>query len=121
MIQRIATVGVYVENQDRALEFWRDRVGFEVKRRESMGNAGDWIEVAPPGAGSRIAIYPKSLMTNWEEMKPSIVFECQDIQAAFESLQANGVEFVDQPKKMAWGTYAKFRDLDGNEFLLKGP
>ena len=121
MIQRIPTVAVYVENQDRALEFWRDRVGFEVTRRESMGNAGDWIELAPQGVGSRSVIYPKSLMTNWEEMKPSIVFECRDIQAAFESLKASGVEFVNQPKKMAWGTYAKFRDLDGNELLLKGP
>ena len=49
------------------------------------------------------------------------MFECRDIQAAFESLKASGVEFVNQPKKMAWGTYAKFRDLDGNELLLKGP
>ena len=86
-----------------------------------MGNAGDWIELAPQGVGSRIVIHPKSLMTNWEEIKPSIVFECRDIQAAFESLKASGVEFVNQPKKMAWGTYAKFRDLDGNESLLKGP
>ena len=44
MIQRIATVAVYVEAQDRALEFWRDRVGFEVTKRESMESAGDWLE-----------------------------------------------------------------------------
>ena len=121
MIQRIATVAVYVEDQNRALEFWRDCVGFELTRRQSMGNAGDWLELAPPGADSRIVVYPKSLMNNWEEMKPSIVFECEDVQAAFESLKARGVEFVDDPMQMAWGTYVKFRDLDGNEFLLKGP
>ena len=85
-----------------------------------MGSAGDWLELAPKGAGSRIVIYPKSLMSNWQELKSSIVFECDDIEATFQALKDRGVEFVDEPKKMAWGSYAKFRDFDGNEFLLKG-
>ncbi len=43
------TVGVYIENQDAALDFYRDKLGFELRRRLSMGTGGDWIEVAPPG------------------------------------------------------------------------
>ena len=121
MIQQIATVAVYVEDQERALEFWRDRVGFEMRRRESMGNAGSWLEVAPKGAGSRLVLSPKSLMPNWQELKASIMFECEDIHGACESLKANGVELMGEPRQMAWGTYVSFRDTDGNEFLLKGP
>ena len=83
MIQQIATVAVYVDDQERALEFWRDRMGFEMRRRESIGKAGSWLEVAPKGAGSRLVLYPKSLMTNWQQLKPSIVFECDDLQAAW--------------------------------------
>ena len=60
-------------------------------------------------------------MSNWEELKPSIVFEYEDIESTFRSLQGRGVEFLEDPKKMAWGAYARFRDPDGNEFLLKGP
>ena len=120
MIQGIATVAVYVEDQDSALEFWRDRMEFEVRARESMGKAGFWLGVAPKGAESRLVIYPKSLMPNWQELKTSIVFECDDIRSTYESLKGRGVEFLEEPKKMAWGTYVRFRDTDQNEFLLKG-
>ena len=41
MIQRIATVAVYVEDQEKALEFWRERMGFEVRAQQPMGTAGD--------------------------------------------------------------------------------
>ena len=110
MIQRIATVAVYVDDQDRAQEFWRDRVGLELRRRESMGSAG-----------SRPVLYPKSLMSDWANRKPSIVFECEDFQATFDAMNGRGGQFTEEPKKMAWGTYATFRDTDGNEFLLRGP
>ena len=49
MIQQIATVAVYVDDQERALEFWRDRMGFEMRRRESIGKAGSWLEGRPRG------------------------------------------------------------------------
>ena len=120
MIRRIATVAVYVEDQDAALAFWRDQVGFEVRRSESMGKAGVWLEVAPEGAGSRLVIYPKSAMDDWAERKPSIVFECDDVQAAYETMKSRGVSFTAEPRKMPWGTYTTFSDPDGNEFLLKG-
>ena len=106
MIRQIATVAVYVEDQEKALEFWRDRMGVEVRRNESMGEAGNWLEVAPGGAASRLVLYPKSLMTNWAELKPSIVFECDDIRGTYDSLKAKGVEFLDELAEMAWGTYA---------------
>ena len=48
------------------------------------------------------------------------MFECDDIQATYESLKDKGVEFEEEPKTMSWGAYATFRDTDGNEFLLKG-
>ena len=121
MIQRIATVAVYVDDQNAALAFWRDQVGFEVRRSESMGKAVIWLEVAPEGAGSRLVVYPKSAMDDWAERKPSIVFECDNIQAAYESMKSKGVRFTGEPTKMAWGTDATFSDPDGNEFLLKGP
>ena len=121
MIRRIATVAVYVDDQEAALAFWRDRAGFEVRREEAMGMAGTWLEVAPPGAESRVVIYPRSLMTNWRELKPSIVFECDDLAVTHAAMSDRGVEFTEPPKKMAWGTYATFVDPDGNEFLLKGP
>lgn len=60
-------------------------------------------------------------MPNWQELKPSIVFECDDIHTTYETLKGRGVEFVEEPKTMSWGTFAEFRDTDSNEFLLRGP
>jgi predicted enzyme related to lactoylglutathione lyase len=121
MIRKIATVGVYVTDQAGAKEFWTKRVGFELRRETPMGPGGSWLEVAPPKAESCLVIYPRAMMENWAELKPSIVFECDDCAAAYEEMKARGVKFVDAPKSMPWGTFAKFVDEDGNEFLLKGP
>jgi predicted enzyme related to lactoylglutathione lyase len=120
MIKRIATVGVYVEDQSKSLEFWTKQAGFEVRRNTPMGPAASWIEVAPPGAESCFVIYPRALMENWRELKASLVLECDDIEATVARMKENGVTFTSEPQTMSWGTYAKFIDLDGNEFMLKG-
>jgi predicted enzyme related to lactoylglutathione lyase len=120
MIQKIATVAVYVEDQQKALQFWTEKVGFVVHENHPMGPNANWIEVGPKNAETRLVLYPKALMPNWHEMKPSIVFSCDDIFATYQHMAENGVQFIEEPKKMPWGTYARFVDMDGNEFLLKG-
>ena len=57
-------------------------------------------------------------MSDWAERKPSIVFECDDTQATFDVMKGKGVEVTQELQKMACGTFATFRDTDGNEFLL---
>jgi lactoylglutathione lyase len=121
MIKKIATVGVYVTDQARAREFWTKKVGFELRRETPMGPAGSWLEVAPPGAESCLVIYPWAMADNAAELKPSIVFDCDDCAAAYEQMKARGVKFLDAPQSMPWGTFVKFVDEDSNEFLLKGP
>ena len=59
-------------------------------------------------------------MDNWAERKPSIVFDCADIQKMVESLKDRGVEFTQEPRAMQWGTYDIFKDVGGNEFALRG-
>jgi lactoylglutathione lyase len=120
VIKQIATVGVYVEDQQQAIAFWTEKVGFELRANRPMGPSGSWVEVAPQRADSCLVLYPKSMMTNWAELKPSIVFTCEDIEGTYELLKGNGVEFKGELQKMQWGTFATFLDTDGNEFLLKG-
>ena len=120
MITHIATVAVYVAEQEKAEQFWIQKVGFELKRKEPMGPKAFWLEVGPKNQSTNLVIYPKSMMANWAELKSSIVFNCDHFEATYERLKGNGVEFLEAPKKMQWGTYAQFRDPDGNVFLLKG-
>jgi lactoylglutathione lyase len=121
MIEHIKTVPVYVEDQQQSLSFYTQTLGFEVRRNEPMESRGNWIEVAPCGAQTCLVIYPRALMPDWQELQPSVVFQCDDVEATCAGLAARGVRITEQPREMAWGTYAKFADPDGNEFLLTAP
>jgi predicted enzyme related to lactoylglutathione lyase len=118
MITRLKTQTVYVADQDKALAFYRDALGFEVRRDASMGPAGRWIELAPKGAESCLVLFPKSMMEDWDKRAPSIVFACADTVATCDELRRRGVELRKQPQKMGWGTFASFLDPDGNELGL---
>jgi lactoylglutathione lyase len=120
MITKIATAAVYVEDQQKAKTFWTEKVGFDVFAERQMGPGNFWLEVGPKGAETALVIYPKSLMTNWAELKPSIVFVTDDIKATYQTMKDNGVEFEGELNEMQWGTFATFKDEDGNSFLLKG-
>jgi predicted enzyme related to lactoylglutathione lyase len=119
MIKCIATQAVYVSDQRAAEDFWRNKVGFEAVSRRDIGDELYWLEVAPPGAQSRLVLYPKSLMNDWSERKPSIVFECEDVDRTYEELKDRGVDVGDPPIDMQWGRFGSFKDLDGNVFGLR--
>jgi lactoylglutathione lyase len=120
LIKRIANVAVYVEDQQAATIFWTEKVGFELIRKDEMFPGSYWIEVAPKGAESSLVIYPKEVMNDWEQRKPSIVFESDDIHKLYETLKTNGVQIHGEPEKMKWGTFIQFNDNEGNEFVVKG-
>lgn len=116
MITKIANATIYVDDQQKALDFWQN-LGFEIRADNDMGNGFRWIEVAPPGAETCIAIYPKQLMP--DRNSSSVVFVCDNVQEMWREMKEKGVQFKEEPKKMPWGTFAIFQDEDGNEFVLK--
>jgi lactoylglutathione lyase len=112
MITQIATVSIYVEDQQLSLKFWTDKMGFEVKSNHSMGPNASWIELGPSSLPLQakemqsccsIVIYPRSMMSNWREFKPSIVFLCDDLEKTYRDLRSKGVNFVEEPKKNGMG------------------
>ena len=119
MIKSIGTVAVYVEDPAKALDFWTKKVGFVKKADNDMGNGFRWIEVAPKDAQSALVLYPKKLMPIWNELKASIMLECLDLAKVCQLLKSNGVEITREPQRMTWGSFASFKDEDGNDFLLR--
>jgi lactoylglutathione lyase len=119
VIKHIATAAVYVSDQDQALRFWIEQVGFVVHSEHKIDAEARWIEVGPPGAESCLVIYPRSMMHDWGERKPSIVFACQEIQGTFELMRDNGVVFKEEPRKLPWSMFATFLDPDGNLYGLR--
>lgn len=117
-IERIRTAAVYVSDQEQAVRFWTEKVGFELRDEKPMGPHARWIEIAPHGAESCLVIYPRALMKDWAERKSSIVFACRSVAATYELLRSRGVEFAQEPTAMPWGNFAAFVDPDGNWFGL---
>jgi predicted enzyme related to lactoylglutathione lyase len=118
MLGPIKTVTVYVDDQQKAVEFYTQKLGFEVRRSLPMGPNANWVEVSPSGAQTCIVLYPKAMMPNSTELKLSVVFHCPDMEAACRQLESLGVRIGMAPKEMPWGMFATFLDLDGNEFGL---
>ena len=87
-----------------------------------MGPDTKWLEVGPQGAESCLVIYPKSndgMMKDLAERKPSVVFECQDLQEKYQEMSSREVTFTEPPKQMPWGQFAIFLDTEGNWFGLR--
>ena len=114
MFGAIKTVGVYVEDQAKAIDFYVGVLGFEVRRRMQMGADAEWVEVGPPGAETCLVIYPRALMPDWAERKSSLVFYCPDVRDTVETLGERGVTIAMEPGDLPWGTFAAIEDPDGN-------
>jgi lactoylglutathione lyase len=122
MIHHVATVAVYVRDQDAAVEFYVDKLGFELRADRSMGPGPRWIEVAPPGAQTSIVLATKDFPVGSEEKiggYTEIQLEAEDIEGTYEELTRRGAAFTVKPELQPWGRWhSQFVDPDGNEFYL---
>jgi catechol 2,3-dioxygenase-like lactoylglutathione lyase family enzyme len=113
-------VAVYVNDQEAALRFWTEQVGFELRTDERYGEEHRWIEVAPPGAETVLALvrpqHPDHPEPGW---RTGISFDTPDVEVAHATLSERGVD-VDEIMRMGDPVppLASFRDLDGNEFMF---
>jgi lactoylglutathione lyase len=126
MLTSIGTITVYVTDQEKALEFYTQKLGFEKRADMPMGPNQRWIEVALPGTQTRILLYKSTPdapgADTYEDAKARIgkqtgmVLEVNDIEATFVQLKSNGVSIVDEPQKQPWGWWGVFADQDGNTY-----
>ncbi|MFC6883826.1 MULTISPECIES: VOC family protein [Actinomadura] len=111
-ITQLATVGIHVADQEKAVEFYVRELGFEVRRDAPFGN-GRWIEVAPPGAATTIALVP-------EGAPAGIRLTTRDAGADHADLRARGVDADAEVMRMGPAVPPMFgvRDPDGNHLIL---
>lgn len=120
-ITRVSTVFLPVADQDRALAFYRDQLGFEVVSDVAYGEGARWVEVVPPGSSTVIALNgPADQRPGFEPGgMATFSLETGDLDAAIATLAGRGVAF-DEPIRMEPPVppMAFFRDPDGNQVLL---
>lgn len=122
MIDKVATMCIFVNDQDKAKEFYINTLGFELREDQPMGPDSRWVAVAPKGAQTEVILY--KMDQNWEHYKPTmgksqaLTFNVPDMNATHAELKAKGVKFVSEPDKQPWGTFATIADPEGNQLLL---
>jgi catechol 2,3-dioxygenase-like lactoylglutathione lyase family enzyme len=123
---------IWVKNQQEALEFYRDKLGFEVDTDASIGDDYRWLTMRIPGQPhfEIILMEPKAGMMLDEESAAQLrslidkgvlgggVFDADDIYKTYDELKARGVQFKGPPSVQSWGTATVLFDNSGNWFSI---
>ena len=133
-MMKIASAQVWVHDQDEALAFYTEKLGFEVRTDATLPELGNfrWLTVSPAGQpdvaivlmaipgppvmDEEVANQVRSLMATG--FAGAIFLTTEDCQASYEELKARGVEFTEEPEERPYGIDSGFRDPSGNSFRL---
>jgi predicted enzyme related to lactoylglutathione lyase len=118
MIKRIKFLGIPVRDQDRALSFYTEKLGFRVFTDQQFSETQRWIELSIPGAETGIVLFTPQGHEDRIGTFVNTSWEVADIDKTYAELQAKGVEFDGPPQKQPWGTFLKMKDSEGNLIVL---
>jgi catechol 2,3-dioxygenase-like lactoylglutathione lyase family enzyme len=134
MIKHLSAVNVWVHDQDEALAFYTEKLGFEVRQDVTLAELGDfrWLTVGPKGqddvALALMAIPgpPVFEPETGEQIRAvmakgvagGLFFATDDCRATYEELRGRGVEFTEEPADRPYGVDAALRDPSGNSIRV---
>ena len=115
-IDRVSTITIAVADQDEALAWYTEKLGFE-KKMDVRSPQFRWLTVAPPQQ-----VDVEFLLASWFPdhigKNATWVLSTRDCQGGYEELKSKGVEFSQKPEMRPWGIEAVFSDLYGNKYAL---
>ena len=118
MIKRIKFVSIPVRDQNRALDFYTEKLGFTIITDQPFDEKQRWIELRVPKAETRVVLFTPEDEESRVGAFMKLSYACEDLAATYQELSGRGVEFEAPPQKQHWGSYAMFKDSEGNRFVL---
>lgn len=131
---RVANAQLWVHDQDEALAFYTEKLGFEVRADVTLPEMGGfrWLTVGPAGQDDfsvvLMAIPGAPVMDDdtadqvrdlmGKGFAGTVFLTTDDVRASYEELRARGVEFTEEPEQRPYGIDSGFRDPSGNAFRL---
>lgn len=135
MISRMSHTAIFVLNQQEALEFYTQKLGFEVRMDATMEGGFRWLTVGPKEQPDLeiilFEVKPGPMMDDVaarqfrsliEQGKMGAgVFQTKDCRKTYEELKAKGVQFLAPPQERFYGVEAIMKDNSGNWFSMTQP
>ena len=118
MISQLKFVGIPTRDQGRALKFYTEQLGFEIASDQPFNDRQRWIELRIAHSPTRVVLFTPEGHESRIGTFFNGAFACDDVEATYRQLRQRGVEFTAEPQKQHWGTFATFKDPDGNQFVL---
>ncbi|MDN3363433.1 VOC family protein [Priestia megaterium] len=122
MITKVGQIMVYVNDQDQAVKFWTDKMGFQVISQQENEQGMKWIDLAPAAnAETTIILHNKQLIAKMQpELNvgtPSLMFFTENVDELYRDLTAKGVT-VGEIVSMPSGKVFNFSDSEDNYFAV---
>ena len=136
MITKLSHTSFFVLDQDKAYDFYVNKLGFKVNTDATMENGFRWLTVTPPEQPDlEIVLFPANHKNNGldDETNKALklllekgvmgagVLSTPDCKATYEELKAKGVQFKSEPKEQFYGIEAIVTDGCGNWFSMTQP
>ncbi len=135
MIRKMSHATIFVNNQEEALKFYRDKLGFQVHTDAMVGEDFRWLTLNTKDQPDFeiVLMEPKPGMLMDEATATQLkaimekgvlgagVFNTDDCRATYQELKDKGVKFVSEPAERPYGVEVVFQDNSGNWFSLTQP
>jgi predicted enzyme related to lactoylglutathione lyase len=118
MITQLKFMSIPVQDQDRALKFYTEKLGFKVATNQEMGPGKRWIELRIGKADTRIVLFTMDGEEGRIGTRMNCSLACDDVEATYRQLSERGVQFEGPPQKQPWGSFVIMKDSEGNQFVL---
>jgi catechol 2,3-dioxygenase-like lactoylglutathione lyase family enzyme len=135
MITKLSHASFFVSDQNKAYDFYVNKLGFKVNTDATMDNGFRWLTVNPPEQSDlEIILFPTDGVNGFDEeinkalnflLEKGVMgagaFYTSDCRATYEELKAKGVQFKSEPKEQFYGIEAIITDGCGNWFSMTQP
>ena len=116
MITHVKFVSIPTRDQDAALAFYTEKLGFKLVTDQPHDEKQRWIELRIGGSDTRFVLF------TMDESRIGSFFQgalaCDNVDKTYQELKERGVKFMGPPTQAEWGSFAVLEDLDGNTFVL---
>jgi len=118
MIVSVKFVSIPTRDQDRALAFYTEKLGFRLITDQPFGPTQRWIELGIGHSDTRFVLFTPPGDEDQVGCRFHGALACDDVEATYRQLVERGVEFEAPPTRQPWGMFAVMTDSEGNRFVL---